>query len=111
MLYLIKNGYKIYLSLASEFASSYIGSSIQITSFALRDGVTLIVSIVLNIICFIQMKRQMVRKEVLTNETSNRVGVTVSALVSNVVDALSRGYLVFGESNNDDMRHLLVVCL
>jgi hypothetical protein len=73
--------YKIYLSLASEFASSYIGSKIQVTSFALRDGVTLIVSIVLNTICFIKMKQQMAKKEVLTNETSNRVGVTSSSQV------------------------------
>ena len=73
--------YKVYILIASEIASSYIGSSIQITSFAIRDGVTLAVSIVLNIICFIQMKRQMAKKEVLTSETSNRVGVTSSSQV------------------------------
>jgi hypothetical protein len=76
--------YKVYILIASEIASSYIGSSIQITSFVIRDGVTLAISIVLNIICFIKMKRQMARKEVLTNETSNRVGVTSSSQVTDI---------------------------
>ena len=58
----------------TDLASSHIGSSVMVTIFAIRDGVTLAFSIILNIICFIQMKKQMARKEVLTNETSNRAG-------------------------------------
>jgi hypothetical protein len=76
--------YKVYILIASEIASSYIGSSIMVTIFAIRDGVTLAFSIILNTICFIQMKRQIARKEVLSNETSNRTGVTI--ISSHVTD-------------------------
>jgi hypothetical protein len=97
--------YKVYILIASEIASSHIGSSIQITSFVIRDGATLAISIVLNTICFIKMKRQMAKKEVLTNKTSNRVGVTSS---SQVIDPKKEREKAF-QKNMAQMTIILVV--
>jgi hypothetical protein len=58
--------YKVYILIASALASSYIGSIIEVIVFTIRDGVTLIFSISLNIACYIQMKRQMAKKQTLT---------------------------------------------
>jgi hypothetical protein len=72
--------YKIYLVITSEIASSYIGSSIEVAIFVIRDGVTLVFSIGLNIICFYYMKNHSAKKHVLTNDTStSRAIVTISA--------------------------------
>ena len=98
--------YKVYILIASEIASSHIGSSVMVTIFAIRDGVTLAFSIILNIICFIQMKKQMARKEVLSNDTStSRAIVTISA---HVIDSKKEREKTF-QKNMSQMTITLVV--
>ena len=78
----------------------------MVTIFAIRDGVTLAFSIILNIICFIQMKKQMARKEVLSNDTStSRAIVTISA---HVIDSKKEREKIF-QKNMSQMTITLVV--
>ena len=47
----------IYFFVVSDLALSKIGSVVLITIYVLRDFVTLLVGVILNITCFVQMKR------------------------------------------------------
>ena len=64
--YYTKNGqlktYTDYYVAASPIASTKMGSIVEIIIFCVRDGVSLIFSITLNIISFIQMKRHASKK-------------------------------------------------
>ena len=73
--------YKVYFLLASEISSSHIGSSIQIAIFVIRDGITLVFSIILNIICFFYMKNHSAKKQKLTNDSSPRAIVIISSQI------------------------------
>ena len=56
------NTYTVYFLAASAIASSKIGLIIEIIVFVIRDGFTLAFQITLNLICFIQVKRQVDKK-------------------------------------------------
>ena len=59
------NTYKVYVSLSSTIASSHVGSILAIVVFVIKDGVTLLVSITLNLISFIQMRKHSAKKKLL----------------------------------------------
>ena len=78
--------YKVYFSLASAIAGTYFGSIIEIAVFVIRDGVTLAFSISLNIICFIQMKNHIVKKQSLSVSYKNAANKETSRAVTHVID-------------------------
>jgi hypothetical protein len=71
------NVYKVYLAYSSDIATSYVGSIFAIVVFAIKDGATLAISMTLNIISFIQMKKHLSKKHLLVS-TFTHVGPTSS---------------------------------
>ena len=98
--------YKIYLVITSEIASSHIGSSIGVAIFVIRDGVTLVFSIVLNIICFYFMKNHSAKKHVLTNDAST--GRAMVTFASRAIDSKKEREKTF-QKNMSQMTITLVV--
>ena len=64
------NTYVVYFSLTSNIAASSFGSIVEVIVFVIRDGVTLTFSITLNILCLIEIKKQIAKKQLLTSITN-----------------------------------------
>jgi hypothetical protein len=65
------NIYKVYLAYSSEIATTYVGSIFAIVVFAIKDGLTLAISLALNVISFIQMRKHLSKKQLLVSSYNN----------------------------------------
>jgi len=71
------NIYKVYLAYSSDIATSNVGSIVAIVVFAIKDGLTLVLSMALNIVSFIQMRKHLSKKQMLVT-TFTHAGQTTS---------------------------------